>query len=315
MQRHVVIARDSWIAWDGAVRLLPAGRPVHRQHCDSLSIDELFNQLTTPDLFEPERCFVYLDFLQLPGTRAEAARIEQALARQAEGITLVCTQVFEGLSKAEEDKKLRSPDFQRIAGAAELHDLRSLSETAAAARLLRKLAGERGLELTESDCRRLYELSGEQYSLAAGNLEKLDLYCSESAADARSSMEAVLSTTSLARFYSLADAVMARSAQWRDVFSHWWEVEAEAFRLHSELRRRFLGLRLLALGRTVNPPYFAQQLRTIQRHWPYERMDRAIELLADTEFALKSGKVIAENSKQAERDAVELLLAQLQSLP
>ena len=107
----------------------------------------------------------------------------------------------------------------------------------------------------------------------------------------------------------MVDALMTGTPNWIDQLSQWYDVEADTHRLVNELKRRFLGMLDLQRGVTVQPPFFAQQLRRNLRNWPPPRLSRAIQELAALEHALKSGGTTGISSKAGDYNALQLYLA------
>lgn len=314
MNRHVVVARDPLIAAEAAAELVPRGVPVEKYFGAELGADELFSQLSTIDMFEPHKAFIYSDFLDIKLVKATAERVAAALARMPTELTLICTQVFEDKSKADEDKAMKGEDFRRFAEGAKLTDLRALSEERSALRWLGERAEKRyGLKLCGAQVQRLWQLAAEKPALADVELRKLGLSRPAEAGAAWAVPEelfaASVSATPAAHFYALVDAILGRSSNVQSELALWFSQEPETFRLVFELKRKLLGLLALSRGQQLQPPWLGNQLRGFTRHWPAPRLSRAIRALAQLEQDLKSGMIPAESSKDAELSALQVWVA------
>lgn len=314
MPRFVVIARDPLVADEAAQARIPHGAPCERHYASDLRFEAVFAQLGTPDLFASARAYHYVNFLELDFKKHEGERFGELLSRLPGEITLICSQYITTESRGEQEKVLKRPEYLRVAQGAVVDDLRRVSEEAQASRWLVARARERhGLALTPPQARRIYFASGEQLALAASELTKLALLKSTDAQEAVADgqLDASLSLNPSAHFYQLADAIMGANPRAQEMLREWYAIAPETHRLVGELRRRLLGLRALALGERVMPPFFEKQLRAFERQWPAPRLRRAIVRLAELEFALKSGGTTGETTEDAELSALQLCVAEL----
>lgn len=312
MPRFVVIARDPLITGEAVLARIPPGVPCERHYASDLKFDTVFAQLGTADLFATQRAFHYVDFLDLDFKKAEGERFAALLQRLPDEITLICSQVITAESHADQEKLLKRQDYLRMVDGAVVDDLRRLSDDEQAARWLLAAARERhGLALTLPQARRIYTASGEQLALAASELTKLALLKTGDAVEPvpDGQLEAALSQNPAAHFYQLADAIMSGHPRVQQLLREWFSIAPETHRLVGELRRRLLGLRTIAMGERVMPPFFDKQLRGIAGQWPLPRLRRAILRLAELEFALKSGGTTGETSEDAELSALQVCLA------
>jgi len=124
-------------------------------------------------------------------------------------------------------------------------------------------------------------------------------------------INAVLNVSPGKRFYDLADAVMTGANDWQQRLKGWYLLEPKAERLIGELKRRLLGLLALSRGQQVQPPFFARQLHSLERHWPAARISTAIRQLAELEYGLKSGAATGETSSEGKLSLLELYIAGL----
>jgi DNA polymerase III delta subunit len=173
-----------------------------------------------------------------------------------------------------------------------------------------------GLALTRPQATRLFEVNGERMALVDSELRKLSLMkTSEQLQPVPDSMlEAMVAGSPQAQFYELADSLMRTVPDALARLEEWFGIEPETHRLLGEMRRRFLGLRSLSQGSSVQPPFFERQLRSFQRSWSGSRLDRAILLTAELEHRLKSGETAGESSRDAEYSALEMYVVDLQQL-
>lgn len=313
MPRFVVIARDPLVADEAAAARL-AGIQHERRHASELSLDAVFGQLGSADLFAARSGYHYVDFLDLKLRKAEGERLAGMLERMPEEITLVCSQVLHDMTRTEEERALKSADFQRIAAGAQVDDLRRVSEGAAATRWLAERAGKvHGVKLTGAQAQRVLDAAGGRLALADGELRKLALLAETEGGATVSDVQLgeVLSLSPAVAFWGLADAVMDGRPEAQARLGEWFSLEPETFRLLAELRRRLLGLRALELGEPVMPPFFAKQLAGQRRRWTPARVRAGIEELAETEFRLKSGLIPGSSSKDAELTALQVLTRRL----
>ncbi len=323
MSRSVIIARDPLIAAEAAAALVPAGVLSEHYFGAELSAEDVFAQLSSVDMFEPRKVFIYSDFLEIKLVKATAEKVNATLARLPAELTLICTQVFEDKSKGDEDKALKSEDFRRFADGAKLEDLRGLSEERAGQRWLAERALKRyGLALTPAQVQRLWQLAAEKPALVDTELRKLGLSrpdefdlggasAGKGWAVPEEVFSANVSATPAAHFYALVDAILLRSADSQRLLAEWFSLEPETFRLVFELKRKLLGLHTLARGGQLQPPWLGNQLRPFSRHWPSAKLGRAIRALAQLEHDLKSGMIPAASSKDAELSALQVYVADL----
>lgn len=318
MPRHIIIARDPLIASEAAQALVPAGVPSEHFFASELSAEDVFAQLSTVDMFEPRKAFIYSDFLELKLVKATAEKVNSSLARMPVELTLICTQVFEDKSKADEDKALKSEDFRRFAEGAKFDDLRGLSEARAGQRWLGERGQKRyGITLSSAQLERLWQLAAEKPALADTELRKLGLMRPDEAEEGKAwavpdeVFRSSVSATPSAHFYGLVDAILLRSPQSQELLARWFSLEPETFRLVNELKRKLLGLNTLSRGGQLQPPWLGNQLRPLARHWPSQRLGRAIQGLAKLEHDLKSGMIPAQSSKEAELAALQVYVADL----
>lgn len=314
MPRFVVIARDPLVADEGAAARIPAGLPCERHYASDLRFETVLAQLGTADLFASARTYHYVNFLELDFKKAEGERFAELLSRLPDEVTLVCSQYIAAESRTEQEKVLKRAEYLRVAQGAVVDDLRRLSDEEQAVRWLTARARERhALALAPMQARRIYTATGEQLALAASELEKLALLKTTGAVEAvtDSQLDASLSLNPAAHFYQLADAILGGNPRAQELLREWFAIEPETHRLVGELRRRLLGLRSLALGERVMPPFFEKQLRAFERQWPALRLRQAIVRLAQLEFALKSGGTTGESTEEAELSALQLCVADL----
>jgi DNA polymerase III delta subunit len=318
MPRFVVIAKDPLLAAEGAAAHIPVGVPCERHYAEELVFETVFAQLGNLDLFATQRAYVYIDFLELKLSKGEEERFVALLQQLPREITLVCTQVVAANTRAEEQKLLRKPAYFRVAQGAHVDNLLRQSDPEQAAKWLLARAREKhSLALSMPQARRIYAASGEQLAVAAAELSKLSLLQGDGrlqpVADAL--LDSSLSQSPVARLHELAGAILRDSPQAQELLLAWFRIEPETHRLVAELRRRFLGLRAVAHGEKVQPPFFDRQLREIATYWPPPRLKRAIVLLAELEYALKGGGVlVGETSEEAELGALQVFLADLARL-
>lgn len=314
MPRFFVVARDPLIVAEGVAARLPDGVAVERHHVADLDLELIFSQLATADLFATVRAVHYIDFLalKLPG-RKDAERLAGILSRLPEELTLVCSQVLDYPTRGEETKALNSQTYKRWVGDAPVDDLRGQSEGQRAVGWLRQRARQRyQLALSDSQLKRLLAANDDRPALVDGELSKLWMMASgegqlQPVTDEL--LEAAMSTSPGARFYELVDAILGGERDAQQRLARWHFIEPEPHRLIAELRRRLLGLLALSRNEAVQPPYLAQQLRRIARRWPAGRLKRAIGLLAELEYSLKSGATVGSSSRAGEFSALQLYLA------
>jgi DNA polymerase III delta subunit len=314
MPRFAVIAHDALLCSEGAQARVPAGAACERHYASALKFDTVFAQLGMPDMFATSRAYIYVNFLELDFKKGEGERFATLLERLPEEVTLICTQTVAATSRAEQEKLAKRAEYRRVVDGAVVDDLRRLSDDAQATRwLIARAREQHGLALSPAQARRIYLASGEQLSLAAPELAKLALLKDGAGVQevAEAQLDASLSVNPQAHFYELADAVLGGNPRVQELLSTWFAIEPETHRLVGELRRRFLGLRSLALGEQVFPPYFAKQLRDFAPRWPAPRLRQAIARLAELEFALKSGGTTGETSEAGELNALQMFLATL----
>lgn len=315
MPRYFVIARDPLIAAEGVAARLPAEVPVERQYVADLDLDAIFAQLGTADLFSTRRAVHYIDFLALKLlSRKDAERLAGILERLPEEITLVCSQVLDYPTRGEETKALNSQTYKRWVGDTPVDDLRALSEGQRAVDWLRQRARERyNLALTDAQLRRLLGANDDRPALVDGELRKLWTMSTGDQPQPVSDeqLASAMSTSPGARFYGLVDAIMAQAPDIQQRLAQWYFLEPETYRLLAELRRRLIGLLALSRRERVQPPFFAQQLSRVAHRWPPPRLKRAIILLAQLEYDMKSGTTVGETSREGEFNALQLYLAKI----
>ncbi len=112
----------------------------------------------------------------------------------------------------------------------------------------------------------------------------------------------------------MADSLLAGRPEAVEMVRNWYEVEGATFRLIAELSRRLLGLRELARGGRVMPPYFERQLRAFAPRYRGGKLSAALELLAQLEQDLKTGVIPGQSSADAELVALEVFSARLGAL-
>lgn len=307
MARTVFVARDPLVAEEAALARLPKDVAVRRWHANELTLDLIFAQLGSSDLFATRQSYLYVNVLDLKLKKADGERLDSILAHMPAEIDLACTQVFNDLAYRDEERLLKGADLARWKRGAKLEDLRRVSDAAQAPRWLLARARERyNLKLTPQQAQRMLLVAGGKLSLAEGELLKLSMISDGEATVADTLLEEVLAASPAAQYWELVDAIMGGQPDALPRLRQWHDLEPEGFKLLNELRRRLLGLRALSLGRPVQPPFFAQQLSRIARQWPTPRLAGAIEQLAELEFRLKSGMIPGESSKDAELSALEV---------
>lgn len=313
MPYHAIIARDPLPVEEQAARLIPPGVKPERFLAVELNFDQVFAHLGSGDLFATERAFIYSGFLGYKLSKSDAARLDGLVERMPTETTLVVTQVLDEPSKSKENQKLKSQNFKQWTARARVHDLRSLSEERQAAGwLVNRARTEYGLELAPRQAQRLLAATGVRLGLADGELRKLWMVAGQSDNHVTDSqLTSVLSANPGAQYYGLVDAVMARQPDALERLAEWFAIEQDTYRLLYELNRRFLGIIALNRGEQVNPPYFAQQLRRVARHWPATRLKQAVCGLAEAEHTLKSGRAVGADSKSAELNTLQMYLAGL----
>ncbi len=314
MARSIVVARDPLGAEEAARAKLPAGVETLRWHAGELSVDLIFQQLGSSDLFATRQSYMYINVLDLKLRKADGERLDFILAHLPPEIDIVCTQVFDGVNYRDEERMIKGADMQRWAKGAKVEDLRRVSDAGQAPGWLLRRAHERhGLQLRPAQVQRLLTLAGGKLSLAEGELLKLSLLKQGDGSEAvtDTAIEEVLAASPALLYWELVDAIMGDQPDALARLQTWHGIEPDTFRLLSELRRRMLGLRALQQGMPVQPPFFAQQLTRIIRRWPAPRLSSAIENLAELEWKLKSGMIPGETSKDAELSALQVFTRQL----
>ena len=317
MPVHLIIARDPLIAAEAARELFPAGVSVERHYGSDLDIDAVFNQLASHDLFASRQSFHYVDVMEMKQTKQGTLRLAEILRSVDDDTTVVCTQVISADTRSEEDRKVKSAALKVWIDAARVQDLRRVSDSAQASTWIATRArGTHGLALTRRQCERLYEVNGESMALVESELRKLALLKATDQLQPvpDNVIEQMVAGNPQARFYELADAILAGARDAIARLHEWFEIEPETHRLLNEMRRRFLGLRMIGQGISVQPPFFERQLRNFERQWKGGRLERAIVLTAELELRLKSGETVGESSKDAELSALELYVSDLQQI-
>jgi len=314
MPRHVVIARDPLIAEEAVKKLIPADVPCERHFVTDLNIESIFGMLGSADLFATKRAYHYVGFLALKPGKKESERLAGILARLPGEIILVCSQALNYATRGEENRALKGKAYQLWTDGAKVKDLRKLSEGRNAVDWLRERAREKyKLNLTLSQAEQLLAASDLSPALAESELSKLWMLMPDDELRSVSdkTINAVLNVSPGKRFYDLADAVMTGANDWQQRLKGWYLLEPKAERLIGELKRRLLGLLALSRGQQVQPPFFARQLHSLERHWPAARISTAIRQLAELEYGLKSGAATGETSSEGKLSLLELYIAGL----
>jgi DNA polymerase III delta subunit len=317
MPRFVVIARDPLIAEEGARARYPAGVPVERHYASDLTMAMVFNHLSTADLFSSQQAIHYVDFLDLKLDKAEGARLAELLAHVPDELTLVCSQVFSSEGGTADERLFRRDEYKQFADGAQLDDLRGVAEGEQAVRWLISRARERyGLAIVPDQAQRILWAAGGQPAMVDGELQKLSTFKRESRLEPVSDrlLEAALSLSPVTRLHEVVEAVLAGDRRAVEMLSHWFADEPETHKLLAQLRARLLALWRMSRDEKA-PAYLARQLRPALRLWPQSRLDRAVVLLAETEYMLKCGGAVGESSQDSELAALELLISDLLEQP
>ncbi|MEZ5337353.1 MAG: hypothetical protein R3F46_03735 [bacterium] len=316
MPAHLLIARDPLLLDEAVAGLLPAGVEPERHYAAELNADTVFNQLGSADLFASEKCFIYVDILEMKPTKRESERIAEILARLPAETTLICTQLFSDPEKrSDEDRRLKTQAAQLWQKGTKPLDLRRQGEGENGVRWLMNRAREHyGLELGNAQAQRLLLLSTDQLALADAELAKLALALDGGGRVTDELLRETVQGSPAARFYEMADSVMQCHPQAQTLLLDWFRSSGDTFRLVNELKRRFTAMRTLRRGGNVYPPFFARSLQQFQRRYPDPAFWRSIELLARLEQDLKGGMYAGASSKDAELSALQVFAADLRRI-
>jgi DNA polymerase III delta subunit len=316
MPRTLIVARDPLVAEEAALARLPAGVEIRRWHANELSLDLIFAQLGSSDLFATRQSFLYLNVLDIKLKKAEGERLDSILAHMPPEIDVACTQVFTDLAYRDEERMLKGADLARWSKGAKVEDLRRVSDANQAPRwLLDRAAKQHGLKLTPQQAQRLLAITGGKLSLAEGELLKLSMLKTSSGLESMSDeqIEEVVSVSPAAQYWELVDSIMLGNSDAIQRLRIWYSLssEDEIFGLLAILKQRFLGMRALALGLPVQPPFLAQQLQKLRNSWPPQRVIAATEMFAELDFSLKSGLIPGHTTKDAKLSALEVFTRML----
>ena len=317
MPLHLIVARDPLLLSEAVKAVLPPGVEAARHYAGELDVQAVFDQLGTADLFATERCFHYVDIIDMKPGKRDSERIAEILSRLSPETTLVCTQLFSDPDKrGDEDRRMKTQAFTLWKEQARFSDIRRQSDSESALRwLLGRAQKHYGLELSQRQAQRLLHLSTEQLALADAELAKLALAMEQGGGPVSDELlESTVQGSPAARFYELADSVMGCVPEADRLLLEWYRSSPETFRLVNELKRRFSGMRQLRRGGKVFPPFFARSLERFQRRYPPPRFAASVELLAQLEQDLKGGIYAAASSKDAELTALQVFVVDLREL-
>jgi DNA polymerase III delta subunit len=318
MPRFFILAKDPLVAAEAAAECLPAGVEAQTAYGWELSIDQVFEQLGQPDLFAASQAFHYIDIAAFKPGKKTGERISAILDRLPPQITLVCSQVIDAETKGEEKRQVENAELKRWSSGATLRDLRQLSEGGAALDwLARRAAGSYRLQLTRRQAERVLQSCGGSLALADTELRKLALLRegSEPLKVSEAQLNDCLSQNPAQRFYEMAEAVLSGSPQALAMFNVWAAGETgPAPRLLGHLARSLLELLAVSRGGRVEPAWKMGQLQRGLQKWPAPRLRAAILLLAEADFAFKSGQVPGENARDAELALLQVYLTRLMRL-
>ncbi|HES58032.1 MAG TPA: hypothetical protein ENO21_01225 [Firmicutes bacterium] len=314
MPLAVVIAADPLLIDEAAADCAPPDVSLRRCYADELSYDEAFAQLGSAGLFEDRQAFHYVNFLGLRFSKKEQEAFATLLARLPAETTLVCSQLVEDTGKKKLTQLKSKREFRQVAELGQLTDLTHLADERKAAAWLAVRSRERyGLQLRERQAADLLLSCAGSLSLADAELRKLQLLKREDKPQPVPDdlLRSVISQIPTARFYQVADAVLAGRPEAVELVRSWYDVEGATFRLVAELSRRLLGLRELERGGRVQPPFFERQLRQFAPRYSGQKLGAALELLAQLEQDLKTGVIPGQSSADAELSALEVFTARL----
>lgn len=314
MPLHVAIARDQLLLDDAAEAALPAGIAPVKRHGDGLSLNAIFEDLSGGDLFSEQRAFIYSNFLAMRLGKKEGERLAAMLADINAQTTLICLQLLNFDSRADEKKKLGTKTYEYWTGSTKVKDARNESEGASGVRYLRERAKERyGLVLSAGQVERLLAASGEKLSLADRELAKLELLKATDTAQQVPDklLDATLSSNPAAQFFELQDALLEGRRGALTHLRRWHGITGDTYSLLYQLARKLMNLRILAQGGQVYPPWQARQLKPLQGRWRGDKAGRGVMAVARAEFRLKSGQLTGMPSNEAELAALEMLGAEL----
>lgn len=317
MPAHLFVARDPLVLDEAAASCIPPGVECSRFHASELDVDTIFGQLGSADLFASERCFHYVDIIDLKPTKRDSARIAEMLERLPAETTLVCTQLFDDPDRrGDEERRLKTQAFTLWKDHAKFTDLRRQSDTDNAVRWLVARAAERySIRVSPKQAARLLYLSADRLALADAELAKLALALEADGGNVSDELlEQTVQGSPAAKFYELADSVLGCSPAADRLLLEWYRSSPETYRLINELKRRFSGMRKLRMGEKVFPPFFAHSLEKFQRRYSPQRFSAGVELLANLEQDLKGGMYAGASSKDAELTALQVFVADLRRL-
>lgn len=316
MPLFVVIAADPLLIDEAAAGCAP-DVPLRRYYADELDYDTVFGQLGSGGLFDDVQAFHYVNFLALRLNKKEHEAFVELLGRLPEETTLVCSQLVEDTGKKKLTQLKSKREFKAVAELGKLTDLTGLSDEGKAAAWLGGRAREHyGLQLKPRQASDLLRSCAGSLSLADAELRKLAMLKRDDKPQSvpDSVLISVISQIPTAQFYLVADSVSRGDADAPERLRHWHGVEGDTFKLLYELRRRLLGLKELAQGGRVMPPFFESQLKQFAPRYRGEKLSEALELLAQLEQDLKTGAVPGFTSAEAELDALEVFAARLSAL-
>ncbi|MCB1222011.1 MAG: hypothetical protein H7A35_07640 [Planctomycetales bacterium] len=317
MPVQLFAARDPLILDEAVSAVLPKGVEPERHYAAELNADTVFNQLGSGDLFASEKCFIYVDILDMKPGKRDSERITEILAKLPAETTLICTQLFSDPEKrSDEDRRLKTQAFTLWQKAGKYHDLRRQGEGDNGVRWLAARARQHyNLELGNAQAMQLLHLATDQLALADAELAKLALALDGGGRVTDELLRETVQGSPAAKFYEMADAVTLCRGDAQRLLSDWFRSTGDTFRLVNELKRRFSGMRTLRRGGNVYPPFFARSLQQFQRHYPDRRFNAAVGLLAQLEQDLKGGMYAGASSKDAEFTALQVFTADLAALP
>ena len=313
----VIAAADQLVLDDAIASRIPEDVPCRTFHCTDLDAEAVFSHLGTPDLFAENLCFHYSGIGSLKLRKAEAEGVERVLKNLPGNITLLCSELIEEEFASKRKQKLNSAEARRFSRHGDFIDLLAVSEPRNAPGWLQDWAKRRhGIDLGQGQAEKLYHTCGGSITLAGGELGKLALLKpgEDEIRFTDKTLDAVLSSSPETRFYDMLDGLLAGAPHALRQLREWYSTDQGTFRLVAEASRRLLSLMALREGRPVQPPYFARQLKPLERRYAGDRLDRAICACAALEHGLKSGAYCGENTEKAELAALELFQAELSSI-
>lgn len=310
--RIVVAAKDPLIARSEALARLPQGIPVHCFYGWELTVELVFEHLTSAALFEPASAYYYEDFLDFRVLKTDAGRIEQALL-VGRDVPLALSQVLDAEWKSQEQRIIKGEAFQRWAKGAELVDACSFSDDRSAPRWLRDWAKrELGLDLTPEAAAELLTLTAGSVALAGAELRKLALLLPEGASRVdRGLLEGTVAALPNARQAALAEAIVGATDQAAVLIEDYRRLGMEVIPLVYEIERKLLNLRAIQFGEPVYPPFLQKQLEPLAKRWRGSRLATAISLAASLEHGLKSGRYAGESTLAAAHNALAVFAQDL----